>query len=42
MLMLKLMAEGEREVGAGDTAPQANVFAALRARLQTQRDAHHG
>ncbi len=31
MLMLKQMAEGEREVGPGNTASQADVFAALRA-----------
>ncbi len=39
MLMLKLMAEAERDLSAGDTIPQTEIFAALRTRLQTQRDA---
>ncbi|MBK5930809.1 type II toxin-antitoxin system Phd/YefM family antitoxin [Halochromatium salexigens] len=42
MLILKLMAEGERDVSAGETAPQADVFAALRTRLQTQPDVQDG
>ncbi|MGB5831622.1 MAG: type II toxin-antitoxin system Phd/YefM family antitoxin [Thiohalocapsa sp.] len=38
MLMLKLMAQGERDISSGDTLPQAEVFAELRQRLQLQRD----
>jgi prevent-host-death family protein len=38
MLMLKLLAEGERDASRGDTVPQAEVFAALRQRLRVQRD----
>jgi prevent-host-death family protein len=39
MLLLKLMAEGERDVSTGDTRSQAEVFAELRQRLQARRDA---
>ncbi|MEA1052298.1 type II toxin-antitoxin system Phd/YefM family antitoxin [Lamprobacter modestohalophilus] len=42
MLMLKLMAEAERDLSTGDTMPQAEVFATLRNRLQAQRDAADG
>ncbi|MCG6941813.1 MAG: type II toxin-antitoxin system Phd/YefM family antitoxin [Thiohalocapsa sp.] len=42
MLMLKLMAEGERDVSSGDTLPQAEVFAELRQRLQALRDERDG
>ena len=38
MLMLKLMAEGERDISAGDTLLQADVFEKLRQQLQAQRD----
>ena len=39
MLLLKLMAEGERDASVGDTLPQAEAFAELRQRLQARRAA---
>jgi prevent-host-death family protein len=42
MLMLKLMAEGERDISAGDTLLQADVFEKLRQQLQAQRDERDG
>jgi prevent-host-death family protein len=38
MLMLRLLAEGERDASRGDSVAQAEVFADLRRRLQAQRD----
>lgn len=40
--LLKLMAQGERDISSGDTLPQAEVFATLRQRLQAQRDERDG
>jgi prevent-host-death family protein len=42
MLMLKLMVQGERDISAGDTLPQAEVFAQLRHQLQAQHDVQDG
>jgi prevent-host-death family protein len=42
MLMLKLMAEGERDISAGDTLPQADVFEKLQRQLQALRDERDG
>jgi len=42
MLMLKLMAEGERDISAGDTLLQADVFEMLRQQLQALRDERDG
>jgi hypothetical protein len=36
------MVQGERDIGAGDTLPQAEVFAQLRQQLQVLRDVQDG
>jgi prevent-host-death family protein len=36
LVMLKLMAEGERDIASGDTLPQAEVFAGLRQQLRAR------